>query len=96
MNLVSQRTNGAITETNQNMQQSSLISYSIRMDKAGKLSKNLVAVLMRSFWKTFSMMCYFAMLISVKFEWIDEVETRRVRSHANARMFLNDVNDAVI
>ncbi len=51
---------------------------------------------MRSFWKTFSMMCYFATLISVKFEWIDEGETRRVRSHANAWMFLNDFNDAVI
>ncbi len=36
------------------------------------------------------------MLISVKFEWIDEGETRRVRSHANAWMFLNDFNDAVI
>lgn len=51
---------------------------------------------MRSFWKTFPMMCYFATLISVKFEWIDEGETRRVRSHANAWMFLNDFNDAVI
>lgn len=39
-------------------------SYSIRMDEAGLLSRNLVAVLMRLFWKTFSMMCYFAMLIS--------------------------------
>ncbi len=41
-------------------------------------------------------MCYFAMLISVKFEWIDEGETRRVRSHANTWMFLNDFNDAAI
>ncbi len=35
MNLVSQRTNGAFTETNQNKQQSSLVSYSIRIDEAG-------------------------------------------------------------
>lgn len=32
----------------------------------------------------------------MKFEWVDEGDMRRVRSHENTRMFLNDFNDAVI